>query len=243
VSAARLAAACAALALAGCAALHGAPLATAQVPPSRPAAPSAPSVPADSLPSPAALEVLRTIPEPLAPEERFAPPPPGARAAVEGARAPEDSARAAPADSAGAPADSVAGAAVAATDTIPVPAPTRPIGERPGEARPVTAPDSLLVPAAPPAAFAARTPSGPAAADTCWRVQFAAPARRAAAVARRDAVTSLFGIEAAIVSERGLHKVRSAGCLDRTAADRLRDRARLSGFEGAFVFGERRAAR
>lgn len=241
----------AALAVALAAALSGTPAARSQGAVPRAPAPAVPPAGVDTLPSRDALEVLRTIPEPLTPSERVPAPgtPATPRAAADStppaaAGAARDSGAAghaagrrdtAAADSAAgrpAPAPPDTTAAGIARDSIPVPEPTRPLGERPEDR--VEIPDSLLVPAAPPA------PAAPAAAvpDTCWRVQFIAPAGRATADARRAAVESLFGVRAVVVREKGLHKVRTAECLGGTAARALRDRARLSGFEGAFTLAE-----
>jgi hypothetical protein len=274
----------AAMAVAACAALPGPPRAAAQPPATARPAPQIPAgpppVPPDSTPSREALEVLRSIPDPLRPEERV--PARQAKAGTDSVVAPDSTATASPADTSAspaaardrsaAPADTAAAApdssegtaapdstgGTAGPDAVPVPEPTQPLGERPGEARSVEFPDSLLAPAAAPATPGAAAPAAPgavtpaipggtppaaAAPDTCWTVQFAAPSRRAAAEARVKAIASLFGIGAAITTEAGLHKVRSADCLGRIAAERLRDRARLSGFDGAFTVHERRSGR
>jgi len=112
---------------------------------------------------------------------------------------------------------------------LPVPAPTHPLGDRPG-ARPLPVlAESLAAPVAQPAAEP----------DTCWRVQVLAPperehAERTAAVARSQLL-----VEFRVVPEGGLFKVRTQECLSAVAANDLRRRAIESGFEGAFRFRER----
>jgi len=78
--------------------------------------------------------------------------------------------------------------------------------------------------------------NGAAPPDTCWRVQVAAPKTRAEAESRKSAAESQLLIAIAIEPEKGLFKVRSRDCYGRAAADHLRDRARASGFTGAFTF-------
>ncbi len=175
--------------------------------------------PADSLPGDDANAVLRTIPEPLAPEEVV----------------PPDSSQVPPAPAA-------PDTSEADTVGVPVPAPTAPLGEAPGgparsvfsdslaSAAPGSGSTAPATPAAPPA-----RPGVPAAPDTCWRLQIAAPADREEAEGRRAAAVSQLLVAFAIESEQGRHKVRSRDCLTRAAAEALRARAVLSGFEGAFL--------
>ena len=76
------------------------------------------------------------------------------------------------------------------------------------------------------------TTSGP-----CWRVQVAAPTDKAEAEAKRKAAESLLLVPMVIDTESKLHKVRTRDCYARDAADRLRERAVSSGFDGAFPLG------
>jgi hypothetical protein len=208
--------------LAGCAAAAppAHPAAASVPPPSAAGAPPArPRVPADSLPSADAIAVLSSIPEPLGPGEQV--PPPALAPAV--AAAPRVTA------------DSLADNAGAAPDSIPVPAETAPLGDAPGTLARPALPDTTPPP---PPPVAAATPAKPAGPDTCWRVQFAAPAKSAEAEMRRSAAQSLLMVPVVIEKKAGLFKVRTTECLSEDAADRLRARARSSGFEDAFRFRE-----
>jgi hypothetical protein len=190
----------------------------------------------DSLPSREALAVLNTIPEPLAPGERLAAPSRAALAA--------DTTRAAAADSAAA--DSSAVPAVAPGDSVqvPTPAPTRPLGDRPGSL--TRGPDSLATGSGgtpPPAGpTPPATPGGPTARpaplppDSCWRIQVAAPPEADKARGLREAAQSQLLVAMVIETEAGLHKVRTRDCLGAAAADLLRRRAQAAGFAGAFRF-------
>ncbi|MBI5709488.1 MAG: SPOR domain-containing protein [Candidatus Eisenbacteria bacterium] len=128
-----------------------------------------------------------------------------------------------------------AAGAIAPADTagrqIPVPTPTPTLGERP---LPSMAPPDTVRPAtaAPPPAIATR--------DTCWRVQFAAPAEQPKADGYRAAAESQLLLPVTVERERGLWKVRTRDCMDGAAADALRRRAAEAGFGGAFRFVERR---
>jgi hypothetical protein len=196
-----------------------APRAAASAPPARPRAT------VDSLPSADALAVLAGIPEPLGPGESV-PPPAIAGAGIAATRAPADSLGAALADTAG-----------AAPDTIPVPVETAPLGDAPGTLARPAVPDTTPPPppAAPPPEAAPAKPAGP---DTCWRIQFAAPDKSDEAEMRRSAAQSLLMIPVVIELKSGLFKVRTSDCLSEEAADRLRERARSSGFTDAFRFQE-----
>jgi len=108
-----------------------------------------------------------------------------------------------------------------------VPAPTMPIGERPGEAGQAL-PESALVPSAPPAA----TPARP---DTCWRLQVGAPPEKAKAEALQGVASSQLLTPFVTELEKKRYKVRTRDCMDRSAAGALRARAERSGFKGAFV--------
>lgn len=122
------------------------------------------------------------------------------------------------------------------TAGVPVPAPTQPLGDRPG-ARPIQAlPESLVAPPArPPAAVA---PAGPApvSADSCWRIQVMAPPERERAERLLEAASSQLRVPFVIEREGGLHKVRTRDCLTAVAANDLRRRAAEVGFPGAFRF-------
>ena len=82
-------------------------------------------------------------------------------------------------------------------------------------------------------------PSG-ASPDTCWRVQIAAPAEQDKAESYRSAAESQLLLAMVIEVEKGLYKVRTKNCMDRSAADGLKRRAIDSGFAGAFRFVSRR---
>lgn len=216
-----------AFALAGCAArpvelpVAAPPPATAPAPaPARPATPAAAAV--DSTPSPAALAVLASIPEPLGPAATPAPATRPARPAAP-AKAPEPAVQAAPEA-----AFDTLRTEVPASGDVPVPAPTRPLGA-PTVAPPVAPP--VAAPVLPPAA----APPAAAPPDTCWRVQVAAPADRAKGKSMRDAAESLLLVPMIVDREGGRFKVRSRDCLSRTAAESLRDRAVASGFKGVFL--------
>jgi hypothetical protein len=178
----------------------------------------------DTVPSRDALDVLATIPEPLAPGERVAAP------AVTPVPAPVDSAETAEAEP-GSP-------------DVPVPAPTPVLGERPLP-EVVASTDTTTPPAspAPPALANPPPPSGPGApavSDTCWRVQFAAPAEREKAERYLEAGRSQLLVPLVIEKDKGLFKVRTRDCLSGQAADGLRRRALEAGFDGAFRFRGRR---
>ena len=172
---------------------------------------------ADSAPSRDALDVLATIPEPLAPGERVP--------------APEVAPLSAAADDAG-------------SAEVPVPALTPVLGERPLPE--VVASTDTTSPPATPAARALMDPppgpgqSAPAAADTCWRVQIAASAERVKAERYLEAGRSQLLAPLQIENERGLFKVRTRDCLSGSEADGLRRRALDAGFDGAFRFRGRR---
>ena len=188
----------------------------------------------DTTPSPEALAVLATIPEPV----------PGARDAVAAGRAtprpvavgatlpapaPDSLARTmetrlvATSDSSSAPADS---------GLVPVPAPTTPLGVGTAERVPPPALPEPPPAAATPAASATPATAGP---DTCWRVQIGAPAERPRGRVLRDASQSLLLVPMSMDHEGGRWKVRTRDCLQRAAAQGLRDRAIVSGFKGVFL--------
>ena len=188
-----------------------------------PAAQSAARAVVDSGPSEDARRVLASLPEPIPEGERI--PPPEMSHASAASSAALDSAGGAIPDSARA--------------SIPVPAPTVPLGERPGGG---AIPDSALRPSAPltpavaPAATAASRPA-PATTrpDTCWRLQIVAPAAKARAESFRAAAASQLLVPFVIEHERTLYKVRSQDCMPRASAEALKSRAKSSGFSGAFL--------
>lgn len=193
-------------------------------------APAPPVVAAvlDSAPSPEAIDVLNTIPEPLRPDERV--------------DAPADSVPA-PGAEAETPGDSLAEAD--SSGSAPVPEPTYPLGLEPpppdttardtsAAVPPADAPSATsTAPSAPPTTPAH---SAPAIPDTCWRLQVGAPANHAKATSLQRAAESQLLIPMVVESESRLFKVRSRDCWDRAAADLLKQRAVASGFSGAFRF-------
>ena len=237
----RLAALALALALpvAGCAAVNDQH--PEVVPPSPPifARPAPPAGAArDSAPSPEALAVLTSIPEPLAAGET------GGAAPAPQQKPPSERVPVVPA-----PPDTIAvsdSAAVAppAEDRAPVPVPSRtiPLGENavPAPAAPA-APPPLPAPAPSPAS--ATPASAPAMPDTCWAVQVGAPLERARGSALRAASESLLMAPMTVVRAGGRWKVRTRDCLDRAAAESLKARALASGFRGVFLVKLPRGAR
>lgn len=218
------------LALAGCAVPQPAPVSPAPpgAPPAQKGA-SAKGAPAaattnkvDSLPSPEALAVLATIPEPLGTAANPAATGGGAAkpAAAAGAAAGAGAAATAP-KSIPAPAaafDSLRVDTQSEGGNVPVPTPTEPLGA------------AAVAPAVAPVVAAA-----PAAPDTCWRIQVGAPSERAKGKSLRDAAESLLMVPMIVDHEAGRYKVRSRDCLSHTAAESLRERANASGFKGVFL--------
>ena len=200
---------------------------------------------ADTLPSPEAVRVLATIPEPLAAGERLAAP----------ARADTASGDTTAADS---------GASDASSRAIPIPAPTTPLGDRPGTLERMTSPDSVgastdsskaargpartaapreKAAGAPPSPAPARSKkagraSGPVAGQDCFRLQVGAPTDPRKAESLRKAAESQLDLRFQVKKSRGLYKIRSRDCLDREAVDHLRSRARAAGFRGVFAVPE-----
>jgi SPOR domain len=187
----------------------------------------------DSGPSVEATRVLDSIPEPLPASERV-PAPAGAVAGGAGitAMAPE------------AAYDTLRTGTTMGEDGVPVPSPTQPLGERPGAAGAAGAAAGATAAAMPSdsllAALAAgardSTASAPAAPDTCWRVQFAAPDSKSRGDAVRAAAESQLLVSVVVEVEKKLYKVRTRECLTRDVADRLAARAKSAGFAGAFRF-------
>jgi hypothetical protein len=206
----------------------------------------------DTTPSREALEVLGTIAEPLRSDERVPPPavtlPPDTAAAdsigdvaepaapgTASERGPASGSGAAPDTAAGPGAPDVSGAETGAphdTSAVPVPEPREPLGDL------SPAPDVAPVdPPADPAGATSPPPAAPAASDSCWGVQVAAPPESAKAEAMRAAAQSLLLVEMKIELSGGRRRVRTRDCLTREAADQLRRRAVESGFAGAFRVG------
>lgn len=233
--------------LAGCAATapatpaaHGSstPAPAKAAAPAKSAAPSRASVvPADSLPSEDALNVLKTIPEPLQPGEVVPPPESGA---------PPNAT-----DTTGVAADSTA--------LVPTPSPTTPLGEGPASSAQSSLADSLarmsgaLAPSGPGAAgtaggagavaagaaggagaASAGSKPGTAVPDTCWRVQVAAPDDKDEAEAMRSAAESQLLVPMSSTFDGQRYKVQTADCLTATSSDAVRTRALSAGFDGAF---------
>lgn len=166
------------------------------------------------MPTTAALEVLASIPEPLKPGERVAPP--------SGSQPGPDSAAV---DSGGA--------------DVPVPEPTQPLGDRRRAVADTSGAASGGVPPPGPGPGIMPTPGGNsapggAASDTCWRVQVLAPFDADHALQARDTATSQLLVPMVVEREQGRYKVRTKGCMTRAAADLLRRRAVESGFPQAF---------
>lgn len=190
----------------------------------------------DSQPSRDALEVLKSIPEPLAPGEHVPAPSRSALVAADSSGAPADSAQA---DSSAVPGerDSV---------QVPIPSLTVPLGDRPGSL--VHRADSLAAgsgapagatPSSPPPATSPAAPTSPpkvASPDSCWRIQVAAKPDVNVAKALRDAAQSQLLVPIVVELDKGLHKVRSRDCMGREAAELLRRRALAAGFAGTFRF-------
>jgi hypothetical protein len=163
----------------------------------------------DSTPSPEALAVLKTIPEPLGDSTQTAAPP-------------SDSTAAAPDTSSGL--------------GVPVPAPTTPLGQGAGAAT-QTLPDNAANPsaAAATAAGVAAAAAAGAGPDTCWRLQVGAPTDRAKAEALVQLASSQLITPFVIEREGQRFKVRARDCMSRAAADALKTRAAQSGLKGAFL--------
>ncbi len=196
----------------------------------------------DSAPSPAALGVLASIPEPLKPEERVPPPDVG------------------PADSSSvdeAPADSLDEIPDTSTGEIPVPSPTPKLGDivnpglDPSRDTTTTRRDTMRVVPAPTHTSAPQTPAAvpqprvstppPTATDAaCWRVQIQAPKEKAEANRKRAAAESILLVPMVIERDGGLYKIRTRECFSRATADVVRGRAVASGFTGAFPFEVKR---
>jgi hypothetical protein len=199
--------------------------------------------PIDSLPSSDAKRVLDSIPEPVPAADRV----PVATAAGVAAGAAAGVGVVAGADSAAADSQSA---------SVPIPAPTTPLGEKPASAELAAAAgataDSLgahgapaatgtsgaasSAPSARPAApagaagAAAATPAG-----SCYRLQVAAPKVRSQAESMKRAAESQLEVPFTITQVKTIYKVHTRDCLDADAVQHLRARARASGFSGAFT--------
>ena len=126
---------------------------------------------------------------------------------------------------------------------VPVPAPTQPLGDRPGTHAIAALPESVAAPGLPPptvsspgSSHGAATGAATARADSCWRVQVAAPPERERAERMAEVARSQLLLPFVIEREGGLFKVRVRECLSAGAANDLRRRAVESGFAGAFRF-------
>ncbi|MEO5616687.1 MAG: hypothetical protein ABIS67_02870 [Candidatus Eisenbacteria bacterium] len=203
-------------------------------------------VPADSLPSADARAVLRTINEPLSPAEQVDPPdsvlqaapavtaPDPAEADTSGVPIPAETAPLGEAP--GSPVRSVFSDSVASA--APGSGTSAPGSAAPPRAVPGAAPAAAAPPHAAPPGSATPAAGGTSAgspADTCWRLQLAAPTDREEAAAKRAAAESQLLVDFVIEIEQGRHKVRGRDCVSRAAAWALRDRALLSGFTDAFL--------
>jgi hypothetical protein len=184
----------------------------------------------DSLPTPEALAVLASLPEPAGVSD--APVPARAPAPANVPTPVVVPVPVTPPPAEGAPATPSADTAAAVP--VPVPVPTPVLGE-------ASAPATPSAPAAAPAATPVATPApaappaSSAAADTCWRVQIAAPLERDKGDAMREMAQSQLVTPMVVDVEAGRYKVRSRECLPRAAAAALRDRALASGFKGVFL--------
>lgn len=209
----------------------------------------------DSLPSAEAERVLATLPEPIPAAERVPPP----------AAAP-DTARS----------DSVVFAPDTSGAAVPVPAPTAPLGDKPGSAELAAAAGALAVDSlaarggaasgaaagaggattggaatggksggaagsstssagAATGAAAAGAKSTAAESGPCYRLQVAAPTDRKQAENMKQAAESQLELPFTVAKVKTLYKVRTRDCLSADAAQHLKQRARASGFGGAFV--------
>ncbi len=190
----------------------------------------------DSLPSRDALEVLASIPEPIAGSTPSGSVPVPARTSVTDPTSPPASSPPSTPEPI-TPRDSVTGPIRAIDHSVPVPAPTRPMGDDPDV--PVTMPSveplqSPPPPSTPPPSTPV-APVMPTSAEAVWRLQVGAPSELEKAEVTRRAAESQLLVAFVIEHEAGLHKVRSSGRLLREVAERLRTRAIDSGFAGAFL--------
>jgi hypothetical protein len=216
------------------------------------ATPPAPTAAAgiDSGPSAEALAVLARIPDPIAAGQRVPAPEPGELTAPPG----EGSAPAEGAAAEGAPADSAPAGSPATPSEVPVPTPTAALGERPAAVPDSTGAMSAPPPAAapaesthknPPAEIPAEPPhpvvaAPPPEGGVCWRVQVVASTNRRAVEEVRATAESVLLVPMVVEQEGGLLKARTRDCMDEAAAESLKQRARATGFPGAFRFAGRR---
>lgn len=140
--------------------------------------------------------------------------------------------------------DPLGGGGASDTVGVPVPAPTQPLGDRSVPRATAAPPESLTARVSPPPTAPVSAPGtapasggrGTVRADSCWRVQVAAPPERERAERMVDAARSQLLVPFVIEQEGGLFKVRSRDCLSAAAANDVRRRAAESGFAGAFRF-------
>jgi hypothetical protein len=179
------------------------------------------------MPNSDANAVLQSIPEPLPASERV----PARTPAVTETPDAHDSTTA-PADSSGAGTDA----------DVPVPEPTRPLGDRPrpplADSSAVSSPAATPSPAPAPAPPHA-APSTPAKPDTCWRLQVAAVPEADRADRLKRGAESQLEVACVVQKEKTLYKVRTRDCFDAAAVERLRARAKAVGLTGAFRFRDR----
>jgi hypothetical protein len=174
-------------------------------------------------------KVLQTIPDPLAKSAQVPPPVIRIEADSTAALALPDSIES-PVDST----ESVEGDSA----SVPAPEEVQVLGDF---TLPVAIPDSLLAPAQnsiPTGGFGAvGTPVAsdtPAAQDSCWGIQIAAPTEADRAETLRSAAQSLLLVPMKVEASGGRHRVQTRDCVSGEVAEKLRARALDSGFDGTF---------
>ncbi len=184
----------------------------------------------DTHPSPEAIRVLQTIPEPLAAGAK-APPP----AIVVPVHA-DHPVLGSPADSIAAPADTT-GSGADSTEVPPAPERGQVLGDF---SLPVVVPDSLLAPMFPPGEHPTVPTGGfgavgiPTLPDSCWGIQVAAPTEADRAESIRSAAQSLLLIPMKIDAAGGRFRVQTRDCMSAEVAEKLRTRAIDTGFADTF---------
>jgi hypothetical protein len=184
----------------------------------------------DTHPSPEAVRVLQTIPDPLAAGAKVPPP-----AIVVPVHA-DSLAPGSPAGSIATPADST-GSDVDSTETPPAPERGQVLGDF---SLPVALPDSLLAPMFPPGEHPTVPTGGfgavgiPTSPDSCWGIQVAAPTEADRAEAIRSAAQSLLLIPMKIDAAGGRFRVQTRDCMSAEVAEKLRRRAIDTGFADTF---------
>jgi len=184
----------------------------------------------DTHPSPQAIEILKTIPEPLGGGAKVPPP------AIFVPLHSDSSALGSPADSIATPADTT-GSDADSTEVPPAPERGQVLGDF---SLPGAVPDSLLAPMFPPDAHPAVPTGGfgavgiPVSPDSCWGIQVAAPTEADRAEAIRSAAQSLLLIPMKIDAAGGRFRVQTRDCLSPEVAEKLRTRAIDTGFADTF---------